>query len=346
LVDIGMPMKLFSPGESSVMERREFIALIAGAAALCPVGLRAEQAGHVRRIGVLWRGDLTEGFVQTLQGALLDELAKLGWSEGRNVRFELRYSADQPANIRRHADELVSLAPDVIAASSFTVTQAVLQRTRTIPIVFMNVGDPVAGGLVKNVAHPEGNATGITTMYQSMGGKWLELLKEVAPRTNRVALIFALENVNRQFFDAIDAAAQALAIEVVRAPYGSAAELQGAIDSFAAHFNGALLMVPPPPSLANAELINRLAAKYQLPTIYSSKYHVLLGGMMSYGTPVGESYQIAAGYVDRILRGAKISQLPVQFPTRMELAINLKSVNAIGLTLSRQFQMRVDDWIR
>jgi len=261
------------------------------------------------------------------------------------VRFELRYSGDAPDRVRKHAEELVGLGPDIIAASSYPVAQAVLQQTRTIPVVFMNVADPVAGGLLKNIARPEGNATGITSTYQSMGGKWLELLKEAAPRTSRVALIFAPENVNVQFFGVIDAAAEVLAVKVVRAPYRNTAELQRAIGVFAVEPNGALLMVPPPPTPANAELINRLAVMYRLPTIYTSKYHAALGGMMSYGPPITESYQIAAAYIDRILRGAKISELPVQFPTRVELVINLKTVKAIGLPLSRQVLAHADDLI-
>ena len=327
------------------MRRREFIMLLGCAAAAWPLDVLAQQAEPVRRIGILWRGDATEGFVQVLQRALLDGLAKMGWIEGRNVRFELRYSGDAPDRVRKHAEELVGLGPDIIAASSYPVAQAVLQQTRTIPVVFMNVADPVAGGLLKNIARPEGNATGITSTYQSMGGKWLELLKEAAPRTARVALIFAPENVNVQFFGVIDAAAEVLAVKVVRAPYRNTAELQRAIDVFAVEPNGALLMVPPPPTPANAELINRLAVMYRLPTIYTSKYHAALGGMMSYGPPITESYQIAAAYIDRILRGAKISELPVQFPTRVELVINLKTVKAIGLPLSRQVLARADDLI-
>jgi putative ABC transport system substrate-binding protein len=299
----------------------------------------------VRRIGILWRGGVNEDVVRTLQGALMERLAKLGWIEGRNVRFDLRYSADDPDRMRMHADELVGLGPDVVVASSSPVAQAVLQRTRTIPIVFINVADPVAGGLLKNIARPEGNATGSTSTYQPVGGKWLALLKEVAPHTARAALIFAPENVNVQFFGAIDAAAEDLAMKVVRTPYRSAAELQDAIEAFAADPNGALLMVPPPPSPANGELIDRLAIKYRLPTIYSSRYYVAQGGLMSYGAPAAESYQTAATYVDRILRGAKIIELPVQFPTRVELAINLKTATAIGLTLPRVFLLRADELI-
>src|SRR5215470_8014454 len=207
------------------MKRREFITLLGGAAAAWPLEVHAQLDGRVRRIGIVWRGDANEGFVRALQGALRDELARLGWIEGRNVQLELRYSGDNRDRMRTHADELAGLSPDVIVASSFPVAQAVLQRTRTVPVVFVNVGDPVAGGLLKNIARPEGNATGITSVYQSMGGKWLQLLKEAAPRTTRAALIFASENVNDQFFGVINATAEALAIKAVRMPYRTSPEL-------------------------------------------------------------------------------------------------------------------------
>jgi putative ABC transport system substrate-binding protein len=327
------------------MGRREFITLIGSAAAAWPLDVRAQVAERVRRIGILWRGDATEGVVPAVEGALREALAKLGWKEGRNVRFDVRYSADDRDRMRSHAGELVGLGPDVIVASSFPVAQAVLQRTRTIPVVFVNVGDPVAGGLLKSIPRPEGNATGVTSTFQSLGAKWVDLLKEAAPRTARAALIYVPENVNNQYFDVINAAAEGLAVKVVRTPYRDAAELQYAIDAFAAEPNGALLMVPPPPTPAHGELINRLAIKYRLPTIYSSKYYVAKGGMMSYGSPSVESYRIAATYVDHILRGAKINELPVQFPTRVELAFNLKTIKAIGLTLSPWLQVRADDLI-
>jgi putative ABC transport system substrate-binding protein len=322
------------------MRRREFIALLGGAAAApsmqWPVAAHAQQDGPVRRIGILWRGEVTDGLVYGQQDALRQALAKLGWIEDRNVRIDLRYTGYDPDVIRMNADELVGLGPDLIAANSFPVTHAVLQRTRTVPIVFINVGDPVAGGLLKDISRPEGNVTGITSYYQPMGAKLLELLKQVAPRMARAALVFEPEHVNAQFFDLIDDSAKILAVKTVRTPYRSAGELQHAIEAFAAEPNGGLLMVPPPPSAANGDLINQLAVKYRLPAIYSSKYYVAEGGMMSYGAPLFESQRIAATYVDRILRGAKINELPVQFPTRVELVINLKTVKAIGLTVPRQ----------
>jgi putative tryptophan/tyrosine transport system substrate-binding protein len=327
------------------MRRREFITLIGGAAAAWPVHVRAQPGERVRRIGILWRGNMTEGVVKAQQGTLSKELANLGWTEGRNVRFDVRYSSDDPDRIRAHADELVGMNPDVIAASSFPVAQAVLQRTRTIPVVFVNVGDPVVGGFVKSIARPEGNATGVTSLFQSLGGKWLELLKEAAPRTTRAALIFVPENVNKQYFVGINATAEQLAVKTVPTPYRNADELERAINAFAAEPNGALLMVPPPPDPATGELISRLGVKYRLPTIYSSKYYVAQGGMISYGAPIVESYRIAATYIDRILRGARIDELPVQFPSKLELAINVKTAKAIGLTLPRLLQLRADDLI-
>jgi putative tryptophan/tyrosine transport system substrate-binding protein len=218
---------------SHPMQRRGFITLLGGAAAW-PIAAKAQQGERVRRIGILERGVATDRSVQVRQGAMREGLAKLGWIEGRNVRFDLRYSADDPDLLRAHADELVRLAPDVIGANSAAVARALLQRTRTIPIVFANVGDPVANGLLKNIARPEGNATGATSLFQSLGGKWLELLKEAAPRTTRVALIFAAEIGSQAYFAVIDSAAEVLGVKAIRTPYRNAAELERAIDAFAA----------------------------------------------------------------------------------------------------------------
>jgi putative ABC transport system substrate-binding protein len=320
------------------MRRRELITLIGGAAAW-PLAARAQQGQRVRRIGILLRGDPTD---RILQG---DWLAKLGWIEGRNVRFDRRFSADDPDRLRALADELVRLAPDVIVVVSLPATRLVLQRTRTIPIVFSNVGDPVAGGLLQDIARPEGNVTGITSVYQSMGGKWLQLLKEAAPRIARVALIFNSDLVTATHFPSVEVAAEVLDVKAIRAPYRNAAELERAIDTFAAEPNGGLLMVPPPPSGSTRELINRLAVKYRLPTIYPGKEFAAVGGMMGYGTNTVELLGIVASYVDRILRGAKINELPVQFPTKFDLVINLKTAKAIGLTLSEAFLLRADELI-
>jgi putative ABC transport system substrate-binding protein len=314
------------------MKRRAFIGGL-GSAAAWPVVGRAQQAERVRRIGMLEAGTETERFVQDRQGAMREALAKLGWIEGRTVRFDLRFSASDADLMRAYADELVRLAPDIIVVASGPAAQALLQRTRTIPIVFTNLGDPVALGLLKNIARPEGNATGITSVYQSFGAKRLELLKELAPRTTRLALVFAPGIVNDQYFDVIDAAAEVLGIKAIRTPYHNATELERAIDTFAAEPNGALVLLPPPPSPSNRQLINRLALKYRLPTIYSSKPFVAEGGMMSYGSDSVEAFRVAASYVDRILRGAKVSELPVQFPTKFEFVINITTAKALGLSV-------------
>ena len=331
--------------KADAMKRREFITLLGGTAATWPLAARAQQPERLRRIGYLDVGAEADRISQAREGAMREGLAKLGWVEGRNVRFDVRDSARDPDRLRAHVDELVRLAPDVIVVVSGPAAQALLQRARTIPIVFTTVGDPVAIGLLKNIARPEGNATGITSQYQSLGGKWLELLKEAAPRTTRVALIFAPDILNDQYFGVIDAAADVLAIKAIRTPYRNAAELERAIDAFAAEPNGALLMVPPPPSPSNQELISRLAPKYRLPTIYANRYGAAEGGMISYGADDVEASRTAASYVDRILRGAKISELPVQFPTKFDLVINLKVAREIGLTIPEALLLRADQLI-
>jgi putative ABC transport system substrate-binding protein len=326
------------------MRRREFIAGL-GSVAAWPLAASAQQDGRVRQVGILDVAAETDRIAQTLHEVMREELAKLGWIEGRNVRFDLRFSAGDPDRMRAHADELVRLAPDVIAATSLAATRTLLQRTRTIPIVFNNVGDPVAGGLLKNIARPEGNATGITSLFQSLAGKWLELLKEAAPRLATVGLIFNPGVVGESYFTVIDSAAEVLAVKATRMPYRNAAELERAIDSFAEQPNGGLVMVPPPPSPSNRELINRLVVKYRLPSIYPTKHYAAEGGMMCYGSDNVEQQRVAASYVDRILRGAKVSDLPVQFPTKFELIVNLKTAKAIGLAIPESFLLRADEVI-
>ena len=327
-----------------MMKRRDLITLFGGAAAW-PVMARAQQEGRTRRIGVLIRGVETDGVVQAQLGALREVLAQRGWTDGRNVRFEIRWYDDDPVLLQVHADELVRLAPDAIFAGSRPSTLALLQRTRTIPIIFFNVGDPTEGGILKNIARPEGNATGATSLYHSIAGKWLELLKEAAPRTSRVALIFVPGIVGDAYFPVIDAAAVALGVKVVRTPYRDAAELEHAIDAFAAEPNGGLVVVPPPPRGSSRELIKRLVLKHRLPGIASSKYDATEMVMMSYGGDSVEPSRMAAIYMDRILRGAKIGELPVQFPAKLELVINLKVAKALGLDVPHSLQQRADEVI-
>src|SRR5262245_3473671 len=329
------------------MRRREFISLIAGVgAAAWPLTARAQQGGRVRRIGILSRGIETDRVVQAQLGGVREGLAQRGWTESRNVRFDIRLYDDDPDLLRAQAEELVRLAPDAIVAGSRPSALALLQRTRTIPIVFFNVGDPVEGGILKNIARPEGNATGATSLYHSIAGKWLELLKEAAPRTSRVALVFVPGIVGEVYFPVIDAAATALGMKVVRTPYRNGTELEGAIDAFAAEPNGALVIVPPPPRGINRALINRLVLKHRLPGISANPYDSADSVMMSYGGSSVEPVRITASYVDRILRGAKIDELPVQFPSKFELVINLKTAAAIGLTIPESLLFRADEVIR
>jgi putative tryptophan/tyrosine transport system substrate-binding protein len=291
------------------VRRREFISWVGGAAAW-PLAASAQQAdGRVRRIGILARGIETDAYLQAQLAALREELTKLGWIEGRNARFDLRLYDDDPVRLHAHADELVRLAPDVLVAGSRPSAQALLQATRTIPIVFANVGDPVDGGLLTNIARPEGNATGATSLFTSIAGKWLELLKEAAPRTERVALLVVPGIVGENYFPAINAAAAVFGLTLVQASYRSAAELERVVDAFAAEPNGALMIVPPPPRGSNGELIKRLALKHQLPAIGSNRHDAAEGVMMSYGSDGVEPFRIAASYTNRILRGAKVSEL-------------------------------------
>jgi len=291
----------------------------------------------------LTRGVETVRAVQAQLAAVREGLAQRGWTEGRNVRFDSRLYDDDPQTLRSHAQELVRLAPDCIVAGSQPSILALLQETRTIPIVFHNVGDPVEGGILKNIARPEGNVTGATSNYHSIAGKWLELLKEAAPRTSRVALIFVPGIVTENYFAVIDAAAAALGVKVVQLPYRNSAELERAIDTFAFQPNGGFVLVPPPPRGAGRELIYRLALKYRLPGIAASDYDSADTVMMSYGGDSVEPARIAASYVDRILRGAKVSELPVQFPSKFELVINLKIAKAIGLDIPATLTARADE---
>jgi putative tryptophan/tyrosine transport system substrate-binding protein len=324
--------------------RRKCLAVLGGAL-VWPLAARAQQDGRVRRIGILTRGIETARVVQAQLSAVREGLAQRGWMEGRNVRFDSRLYDDDPDLLRAHAQDLVRLAPDCIVAGSRPSTLALLQRTRTIPIVFHNVGDPVEGGILKNIARPDGNATGATSLYHSIAGKWLELLKEAAPRTSRVALIFVPGIVGEVYFPVIDAAAAALGIKVVQIPYRNGAELERAVDTFAAEPNGGLVIVPPPPRGASRELINRLVLKHRLPGIAASDYDSADTVMMSYGGDSVEPVRIAASYVDRILRGAKISELPVQFPSKFGLVINLKIAKAIGLGIPATLIARADGLI-
>jgi putative tryptophan/tyrosine transport system substrate-binding protein len=327
------------------LKRREFITLLGGAAATWPA--RAQQAERVRRIGILAFGTEDDPFGRFRRAAFLKVLQDLGWVEGRNLRTDVRLGWDV-ASLSAQAGELVSLTPDVIVAISRGATIAAQRRTQSIPIVFMGAGaDPVTAGLVSNIARPEGNITGITNTFNSMGGKWVELLKEAAPRTTRVAGLADLEYSNEnQQMPAIEAAGAMLGVRTTRIAYHNPAEIERAIEAFAVEPNGALI-VTPAASLRgdNVAFINRLALQYRLPAVYPNRRSLSEGGLMSYGPDDSELPRVAGGYVDRILRGAKPGDLPVQYPTKLELAVNLKTAKAIGLTIPESLLQRADEVI-
>jgi putative ABC transport system substrate-binding protein len=270
---------------------------------------------------------------------------KLGWTEGRNLRIDVRFGSSDSDRVRAYAEELVSLAPDVIVTTGAAQTRAVQQRTQTIPIVFVQVGDPIASGVVNSIARPEGNTTGITNLFLTISGKWLELLKEAVPGVARVALIFDPQFLVAEIYVAsIEAAATAAAIKTIRAPVHNTTEIEHAIDALAAEPSGGLIVVPPPLASPYRQLIFKLAVQHRLPVIVGD-ITAAEGGLMSYGPNRAELFRSGASYVDRILRGAKPRELPVQFPTRFELVVNLKAAKAIGLTIPESFLLRADEVI-
>jgi putative tryptophan/tyrosine transport system substrate-binding protein len=327
------------------MRRRQFIAGLGGAVAAWPVAGRAQRSDRVRRVAALIYGLETSPDLNSSVSAFKGELQKLGWIEGRNLRIDVRFAGSDANRIRAYAQELVAAAPDVIVANSAPVTKAVQQRTKTIPIVFVAVGDPVNGQIVQSIARPEGNTTGITNLFASVAGRWVELLKDAAPNVTRVAIVFNPEFHFDDYNASIEEAAATLGLKAIRAPVRDAAEIERAIDAFAAEANGGLIMRPPPFIGADNEMIVRLALRHRLPTIGVTESDVAASSMVSYGPDFPDMYRVAASYVDRMLRGAKVGELPVQFPTRFRLIVNLKTAKAIGLTIPETFLLRADEVI-
>ena len=315
------------------MRRREFIGLVGGAAAW-PFAADAQQGDRVRRIGVLLPLVATDLEGQARVGAFLQALALLGWIIGRNVRIDTRWAGVKADDIRRHATELVALAPDVILAHGTSTVRPLLQATRNVPIVFPIAGDPVAGGLVDSLARPGGNVTGFMTVEYSMAGKRLELLKEAVPSVTRVAVLRdATQGSGTSEFAAIQAVAPSLRVEVSPVNMRDAREMEHTVAAFAHGPNGGLIVTPGAAATRYRELIIMLAARYKLPAVYDERYFAAAGGLVSYGPDSVDLFRRAAGYVDRILKGEKPADLPVQAPTKYELVINLKTAKALGLTV-------------
>jgi putative ABC transport system substrate-binding protein len=326
------------------MRRREFITLLGGAAATWPLAAQGQQSGRMRRIGLLESGGGT--FAKTRAELFRATLAQLGWHEGGNVQLHRREALADERRARAYAEELVSMAPDVIVATNTQMVQLLQERTRTIPIVFCGVPDSVVGTLVGSVARPTGNATGFINFHPAMASKWLEILKEAVPSLNQVVVLLHAGNPTAPgYFRAIEKAAPSFALKLVAAEARDTTEIKSTIESFAlASGRG---MVVPPSSLVstNESSIIALTAQYRLPAIYSYPDFVANGGLMSYGFDRFDDFRQVAIYVDRILRGAKPSDLPVQAPTKFELVINLKTAKALGLTISEAFLLRADQVI-
>jgi len=318
------------------MRRRDFIVAMGGAAAL-PTLARAQQAQRVRRVGLLY--DLTN-----VPKGLRDALEKLGWVEGRNLKLDLRYGEGDSDRLRAYAAELVSLKPDVIVVSGPAQTKAVQQQTQTIPIVFGSVGDPVAAGIVKSVARPEGNATGITNGFSSLGGKRVQLLKEAVPTIERVAHVHnPQDQPEDSYFAAIDEAARALDLQLITIPYRNAVDFERAIEAFAAEPNGGAIVNANVAYIYSQPLFFELMIKHRLPAIYYREGNLVAeGGLMAYGLNAEEAFRRLASHVDRILRGAKPGDLPIEYPTRFDLTVNLKAAEAIGIMFSETFLLRAD----
>jgi len=328
------------------MNRRAFIAGLGGAAAW-PMAAQAQQPERVRRIGVLIPFAENDPQTHVRVTAFQQSLQELGWMAGRNIQFEYRFAGPDPASMRAHAVALVAMAPDVILASSPQVLAALQQETHTIPIVFVNVADPVGVNLVESLARPGGNMTGFTDFEFSIVGKWLELLKEIAPSLTRVAVILAPKHVtNAALLSSIESVAPSFGVHLTPAPVRDAAEIERAINVFAREANGGLVVLPSPVTVGiPSKAIISLAALYRLPAVYPFSSLAIQGGLMSYGVDDTDQYRRAASYVDRILRGAKPADLPVQAPTKYELVINLKTAKALGLEVPLHFQQRADEVI-
>jgi putative tryptophan/tyrosine transport system substrate-binding protein len=327
------------------MRRREFVALLGVAATAWPFATLAQQAERLRRIGVLSSigGNIPE--VQARHAAFLKELQGLGWSEGGNMRIDVRYTSGDRDLARKYAAELVALGPDVIVTFGTVTTEEAHQTIRTIPIVFGIVTDPVGAGFVESLSRPGGNATGFMMFEYGLSAKWPELLKQIAPEVNQVGVLRDREPDGVGQFAVIESVAPSIGVEAIPINLGDAAEIERGVANIARFGRSGLIVTAGAPSVVNRDLIIKLAAQYKLPTIYYERTYIAAGGLVSYGPNFIDQYRAAASYVDRILKGAKPADLPVQAPTKYELVINQKTAAALGLTIPATVLTRVDEAI-
>jgi len=328
------------------MRRRQFIGLVGGVAIAWPVAVRAQQGERIRRIGVLWATSEDDPVAQARQAAFLQGLQQLGWIDGQNVRIDVRWAAGNLANARQYAAELVALAPDVILASGGAIMGPLLQATRTVPIVFTIVTDPVGTGLVDGLSRPGGNATGFMMFEYSLCGKWLALLKEIAPGVTRAAVLrdSAITSGIGQFA-VIQSVASSVGVDVSPINLGDPAEIARAVATFAHSANGGLILAASGLAQVYRDLIISLAARHKLPAVYYEPEFVAAGGLISYGPNLLNEFRPAASYVDRILKGEKPTDLPVQAPNKYEMVVNLKTAKALGLVIPQAVLARADEVI-
>jgi putative ABC transport system substrate-binding protein len=328
------------------MRRRDFLSVLGGAAAAWPLPVGAQQPDRMRRVGMLL--GFTEGDAegQASLAAFQRRLQELGWTEGRNIRIDIRWAGADPDKAQTFAKELVGMAPDVIVPSSNQVTAILQQETRTIPIVFVLVGDPIGSGFTASLTRPDRNLTGFPVFETEIGGKWLETCKEVASNISRVGFILHPETpANVAFLGAAEAAAPSLGVKLIALGVHNGTDIERSVTKFAAESNGGLIVAPHVVTIVNRDVIIGLAARYRLPAVYAFRNQALSGGLVSYGTNPTDTFRQGASYVDRILRGAKPADLPVQFPTKYELVINLKTAKALGLTVPPALLSRADEVI-
>jgi len=328
------------------MRRREFIKVIAGSAVGWPLAARAQQGERIRRVGVLMAVTADDAEAQARIAAFVRGLQQLGWSIGKNIQVDYRLAGIDAGTLRKYAAELVALAPDVILSQSSPAIAPLLQATRSVPIVFTLVADPVGAGYVDSLAHPGGNATGFTVFEYSIAAKWLELLKEIAPRVTRVAVLRETGvAAGPAQFSAAQTVAPSLGMELRPVDTRDAGEIERTVTAFAQGSNGGLLVTGSSSSTLHRNLIITLAARYRLPAVYFERLFVAAGGLISYGTDYVDQFRRAAGYVDRILKGEKPGDLPVQAPTKYQLVVNIKTAKELGLTIPPSVLARADEVI-
>jgi putative ABC transport system substrate-binding protein len=332
--------------EGQPLRRRDFITLVGGAAAGWPLGARAQPLDRMRRIGVLMSSAESDPERQKELRAFQEGLQELGWIDGRNIQIDIRWAPDLES-MQRFAKDLVALHPDVILAPTTSATESILQQTRVIPTIFTVSNDPVGSGFVQSFPRPGGNVTGFTNMEPTMATKWLELLKEIAPHVNRVAFLFnpATAPYFKYYLNPLKAAAPSAGVETIVAPIGDMFELEAAIAAQAREPNGSLIMVPDFFTFSHLAEVTSLAARYRLPAVYPFRQFAEVGGLLSYGNDTTDNHRRAATYVDRILKGAKPGELPVQAPVKFEMVINLKTANTLGLTVPPTLLATADEVI-